>query len=73
MTSVGIQLLGALDFNRLNAWVAELLKTRGPDIYRMKGVLNVQGEEDRFVFQGVHMVSFWRTRFHFLLFSFHLR
>ncbi|RUS26796.1 vitamin B12 biosynthesis CobW-like protein [Jimgerdemannia flammicorona] len=56
VTSVGIRLPGALDLTLLNAWVAQLLKTRGADIYRMKGVLNVHGEDDRFVFQGVHMM-----------------
>jgi len=29
---------------------------KGVDIYRMKGVLAVQGMDNRFVFQGVHMI-----------------
>jgi len=33
-----------------------LLKTRGQDIFRMKGVLNVKGEDRRQVFHGVHMM-----------------
>ncbi len=34
----------------------DLLATNGADIFRMKGILNIAGEEDRFVFQGVHML-----------------
>ena len=47
---------GALDGEKLNNWLGELLQTKGIDIFRMKGILNVAGEEDRFVFQGVHML-----------------
>ncbi|MGK7889901.1 MAG: GTP-binding protein, partial [Leptolyngbyaceae cyanobacterium] len=28
---------------------------QGEDIFRMKGILNLAGEDNRFVFQGVHM------------------
>jgi G3E family GTPase len=54
--SVGITLPGDLDANKLNAWVGELLATRGQDIFRMKGVLSIKGDDRRFVFQGVHML-----------------
>lgn len=47
---------GALDAEKLNTWIGELLRTQGPDIFRMKGILNLAGEADRFVFQGVHML-----------------
>jgi G3E family GTPase len=40
----------------LNEWIGELLKTKGGDIYRMKGVLSVKGTNKRLVFQGVHML-----------------
>jgi len=45
-----------LDSDKLSAWVSDLLQTKGPDIFRMKGILNLAGEADRFVFQGVHMI-----------------
>ncbi|MBD2664463.1 cobalamin synthesis protein, P47K [Richelia sinica FACHB-800] len=45
-----------LDGEKLNAWLGELLRNQGPDIFRMKGILNIAGEENRFVFQGVHML-----------------
>jgi G3E family GTPase len=55
VTSVGITTPGDLDLNKFNAWMGELLMTKGPDIFRMKGVLSIQGHAERFVFQGVHM------------------
>ncbi|BAZ90360.1 cobalamin synthesis protein P47K [Raphidiopsis curvata NIES-932] len=54
--SVALVELGALDGEKLNAWLGELLRNQGQDIFRMKGILNIAGEEERFVFQGVHMI-----------------
>ncbi|MDM9384762.1 GTP-binding protein [Chlorogloeopsis sp. ULAP01] len=54
--SVALVEQGALDGEKLNSWLGELLRTQGPDIFRMKGILNIDGEDDRFVFQGVHMI-----------------
>jgi G3E family GTPase len=54
--SVALVEKGTLDGQKLNAWLSELLRTQGPDIFRMKGILNIAGEDNRFVFQGVHMI-----------------
>jgi G3E family GTPase len=54
--SVAIAEAGALNFDRLNDWMGNLLRNQGPDIFRMKGILNIEGEDNRFVFQGVHML-----------------
>jgi G3E family GTPase len=56
ITSVGISMSGDLDLRRLNRWLSTLLRTQGPDIFRMKGVLSIAGQPERFVFQGVHML-----------------
>ena len=56
VTSVGISIPGDLDGKKLNEWISELLRTKGGDIYRMKGVLAVKGSNKRLVFQGVHML-----------------
>jgi G3E family GTPase len=56
VTSVGIQHPGELDGGRLNEWISGLLRTKGSDIYRMKGVLCVRGAAKRLVFQGIHML-----------------
>jgi G3E family GTPase len=45
-----------IDAKKLEAWIAELLRWHGPDIFRMKGILHVAGAEERYVFQGVHMI-----------------
>jgi len=47
---------GALNLEKLNDWLGNLLETQGPNIFRMKGILNIAGETERFVFQGVHMI-----------------
>ncbi|MEM6502665.1 MAG: GTP-binding protein [Cyanobacteria bacterium P01_C01_bin.89] len=47
---------GALDAAKLNAWFENLMAEKGPDIFRMKGILNIAGQDDRLVFQGVHMM-----------------
>ena len=56
VSSVGIQQPGELDGKRLNEWISVLLRTKGNDIYRMKGVLCVKGAAKRLVFQGIHML-----------------
>ncbi len=56
VTSVGIRQEGELDGRRLNEWISALLRTKGGDIYRMKGVLSVRGSAKRLVFQGIHML-----------------
>ena len=56
VSSVGIEERRELDAKKLNAWLSELLQTKGQDIFRMKGILNIKGQANRFVFQGVHML-----------------
>jgi G3E family GTPase len=56
VTSVALVEKGAVDGEKLNTWMSKLLQTQGPDIFRMKGILNIAGENERFVFQGVHMI-----------------
>lgn len=54
--SIALVESGEIDGQKLNSWLSKLLQTRGPDIFRMKGILNIQGEDQRYVFQGVHML-----------------
>ena len=56
VSSVGIEDAAELDPKRLNAWLGELLQTRGEDLFRCKGILNFRGSSKRVVFQGVHML-----------------
>ena len=54
--SIAIERDGDVDSVKLNAWLSELLRERGVDIFRMKGFISLAGEPRRFVFQGVHML-----------------
>jgi G3E family GTPase len=56
ISSIGISDTRVLDPKKVQDWLQYLLQTRGPDIFRMKGVLNVKGEDRRYVFHGVHMM-----------------
>ncbi|XAR50517.1 hypothetical protein NMG60_11004862 [Bertholletia excelsa] len=54
VSSVSIVCEGSLDLDKANMWLGTLLLERSDDIYRMKGLLAVEGMNERFVFQGVH-------------------
>jgi G3E family GTPase len=56
VTSIALVESGSVDGEKLNRWIGELLRNQGQDIFRTKGILNIAGEENRFVFQGVHML-----------------
>eukprot|EP00316_Scyphosphaera_apsteinii_P008368 CAMPEP_0119308818 /NCGR_PEP_ID=MMETSP1333-20130426/12785_1 /TAXON_ID=418940 /ORGANISM="Scyphosphaera apsteinii, Strain RCC1455" /LENGTH=454 /DNA_ID=CAMNT_0007312675 /DNA_START=1 /DNA_END=1365 /DNA_ORIENTATION=+ len=45
-----------LDLALVEEWISDLLKTKGVDIYRMKGVLNIKHADERFVYHAVHMI-----------------
>jgi G3E family GTPase len=53
--SVSLSLDGPLDPEKLGDFLSELLRERGQDIYRSKGIMDVAGAKQRFIFQGVHM------------------
>jgi len=56
ITSVSLKVDHPLDSRKFSAWIRELIRTRGTDIFRSKGILSLAGQERRYVFQGVHMV-----------------
>ena len=56
VTSVGIDMAGSVDLKKFNQWVSWLLQNKGTDIFRSKGIVSVAGHNERFVFQGVHML-----------------
>jgi len=45
-----------LNMNKLDQWVGSLMQDLGTELYRYKGVLAVKGCEEKYVFQGVHML-----------------
>jgi G3E family GTPase len=45
-----------VDPEKFQKWMGALLQLRGPDIFRSKGILAIDGAPRRYVFQGVHMM-----------------
>jgi G3E family GTPase len=45
-----------LDLDKFEAWFGNLLRTHGQDILRSKGIIEFLGVDERYVFQGVHML-----------------
>lgn len=56
VTSVSLDEPGALDKERVDMWLQFLASMRARDLYRMKGLLNIAGDDHRWVVQGVHRV-----------------
>ena len=56
ITSISLTSDVPLNSKKFQTWFGELLQTKGTDILRSKGILDFEGEDDRFVFQGVHML-----------------
>jgi G3E family GTPase len=54
--SVSVTIDGPVNPDRFRMWVSGVLREKGQDILRSKGVLAVEGEDRRLVFQGVHMI-----------------
>jgi G3E family GTPase len=56
VSSVGVDVAGEVDNEKLNQWIGWLLKEKGVDLFRSKGILAVKGMSERFVFQAIHML-----------------
>ena len=54
--SFGIHIEGEFMIDKLNAWLSKLMKEKGTDLYRSKGILAIKESDDKFVFQAVHMI-----------------
>ncbi|WP_176060511.1 GTP-binding protein [Paraburkholderia sp. BCC1876] len=56
VSSVGIEVDADIDLDALQTWLAELRDADAANLFRMKGILAVQGQSHRYVLQGVHNV-----------------
>jgi len=56
ITAISILESGVVDSNKLTTWLDRLVQAQGKNIFRLKGILNVDEEDRRFVIQGVHML-----------------
>eukprot|EP00948_MAST-09A_sp_MAST-9A-sp1_P000718 g718.t1 len=56
VSSMSIQVEGDVHLMLCNDFIGNILRNKGQDIYRMKGVLSVSNYANKFVYQGVHMI-----------------
>jgi G3E family GTPase len=56
MQSISLRSDKPLDADKFFPWVQDLVQKEGPSILRCKGILAFKGDDERFVFQGVHMI-----------------
>lgn len=54
--SLAILIGGTVSSRKLSSWLTQLVQANGRDIFRIKGILDVDNEDRRFVFQAVHML-----------------
>jgi len=47
---------GELDPKRFFPWIEQITQAFGPDILRLKGIIALKGDPERYVVQGVHMI-----------------
>ncbi|UTO28032.1 CobW family GTP-binding protein [Bartonella harrusi] len=55
VTSVSLT-TGALQPEKFFPWIQHITQQQGPDILRLKGIIAFQGDADRYVIQGIHMI-----------------
>jgi G3E family GTPase len=53
---ISLSLERPMDGTKFTAWLDRLLGEQGQNILRAKGIVDVQGEDRRLVFQAVHMI-----------------
>jgi len=56
MQSISLRTDRPLDPDKFFPWVQDLVQKEGPNILRCKGILAFKDDDERFVFQGVHMI-----------------
>lgn len=56
VTSTSMKFEGELNVNKLERYIGKLMREDGENLFRYKGVLAVKGVDEKYVFQGVHML-----------------
>jgi G3E family GTPase len=56
VTSTAFQITEPINIGQLQYWISNILETEGNDLLRYKGVINVAGMDQKYVFQGIHML-----------------
>jgi len=56
VSSVSITQEDLVDFGLFDEWTSGILRTKGTDMYRMKGVINARFATQKYVYHAVHMI-----------------
>ena len=56
VTSTSMKFEGELNVNKLERYIGSLMREHAENLFRYKGVLAVKGVDEKYVFQGVHML-----------------
>lgn len=54
--AIALKADGPLSEAKFDSWLSTLVGERGPDILRLKGILDMDGDPRRYIIQGVHMM-----------------
>ena len=57
VSSVSLTSDSPIDERRFMEWINAVLQAQGQDLLRTKGILHLNGENERFAFQAVHMIA----------------
>jgi G3E family GTPase len=57
ITSISLSTNAPISSDKFDDWMGALLASQGQNILRTKGILNIENEPKKFVFQAVHMMS----------------
>ncbi|TIX20350.1 MAG: GTP-binding protein, partial [Mesorhizobium sp.] len=47
---------GEMDPKKFFPWIEKITQMEGPNILRLKGIIALKGDDERYVIQGVHMI-----------------
>ncbi|KAF5933780.1 hypothetical protein HYC85_029951, partial [Camellia sinensis] len=56
VSSVNIVSEDTLNLDEVDDWLERIIEEKGDDLYKMKGVLSMNGSDERYVFQGVQSI-----------------
>lgn len=56
ISSCGFRIKGNLGMLAINTVFDRLMTEQGEDLMRYKGIISIQGDEQKFIFQGIHML-----------------
>ncbi|WP_235821732.1 CobW family GTP-binding protein [Gottfriedia acidiceleris] len=56
VNSIFLTTRNPLDLDRFNKWMTYVVKKKGADLYRYKGIINIDEIEEKVIFQGVHFL-----------------